>query len=322
MGGGIVHSHFKQEVLKYVERQGIQVNLAHATLYALFAYMCAYLKVYHPVEFICSAFNANEGKSEDIETCHKESRRLNIEFLIPSWRNTSPLCKVINGKILYGISLIKFCNRQISDELNKLSTNQYNSFAELLKDIRELTSLNSRQIGILINLGYFSEFGNNKKLSLIYEKFEERYKVTHVEKTKVKRLAEILEYEASLPNESYKPQEQARLEKEFYGFISTTYPNINSSYCMILSVDTKYTPRVTFFQFNTGDEITVKIKKAIFLDEYGRNRCNIGDVINVKKHAYRTKRKLVNDKWTETNEQELYIDDFIVVRPNNEKEKV
>lgn len=294
-------------------------NRSHSYSYAILSFITAFLKTYHPVEFMTAMFNSYEGKHDEMEKCFHECRRINIQFLPPDWRNTSPLCKVIDGKILYGTSLIKYCNRQISEDLQKLSTNQYPNFTSFLKNLRENTSLNSRQIGILINLNYFSEFGNNKKLFQIYEKFEERFKVTHKDKTKLQRIAEILEYEESLSNDTYKPQEQAKLEQEFYGFIKSTYPDIKPCYVMALEIDTKYTPKIKCYQFNTGNELLCKVKKNLFMDEKGRQRFDVNDIINVKKHSYRNKRKLVNGEWTETNEQELYIDDFLLVKSNNER---
>ena len=69
---------------------------------------------------------------------------------------------------------IKFCNAQIADDLLELATNQYNNFTEVLADVNKKTSVNSRQLTILIGLNYFEEFGKNQYLmqvSEIYDKF-------------------------------------------------------------------------------------------------------------------------------------------------------
>ena len=41
-----------------------------------------------------------------------------------------------------------------------------------LKDIKEKTSLNSRQLNILTGLDFFSEFGNNKYLLNVIEVYD------------------------------------------------------------------------------------------------------------------------------------------------------
>ena len=73
------------------------------------------------------------------------------------------------NSIYKGVSSIKYCNAQIAEELHELSKNHYNSFPELLKDINEKTSVNSRQLTILTILDFFSDFGKNKYLLDIIE---------------------------------------------------------------------------------------------------------------------------------------------------------
>ena len=73
------------------------------------------------------------------------------------------------NSIYKGVSSIKYCNAQIAEELYELSKNHYNSFPELLKDINEKTSVNSRQLTILTILDFFSDFGKNKYLLDIIE---------------------------------------------------------------------------------------------------------------------------------------------------------
>jgi DNA polymerase-3 subunit alpha len=67
--------------------------------------------------------------------------------------------------IIKGIGSIKFLNNTVSEELYTLSQSRvYNNFIDLLVDITEMTSCNSRQLDILIKLDYFSEFGEAKEL--------------------------------------------------------------------------------------------------------------------------------------------------------------
>ena len=69
-----------------------------------------------------------------------------------------------SNSIYQGISSIKFCNEKIADELYELGNNEYSNFFELLFDIDEKTSVNSKQLMILTGLNFFKEFGENKYL--------------------------------------------------------------------------------------------------------------------------------------------------------------
>ena len=68
-----------------------------------------------------------------------------------------------NHALYKGIASIKFCNAQIATELIDLADNKYKTFVDVLADVHSKTSINSRQLTILMGLNFFSEFGNNVK---------------------------------------------------------------------------------------------------------------------------------------------------------------
>lgn len=59
---------------------------------------------------------------------------------------------------------IKYCNSTIADELFSLRNNQYDYFMDLLIDIDRKTTVDARQLDLLIKLDFFSEFGNSRML--------------------------------------------------------------------------------------------------------------------------------------------------------------
>jgi DNA polymerase-3 subunit alpha len=60
----------------------------------------------------------------------------------------------------------------IADELYALAhSKKYKHFIDVLIDIDSSTSLNSRQLDILIKLDFFSEFGNQRELLRIADMF-------------------------------------------------------------------------------------------------------------------------------------------------------
>src|SRR5690606_10351516 len=75
------------------------------------------------------------------------------------------------NKVIYkSISSIKHLNSQVAMQLYELRNNKYDSFIDLLKDLNN-TSINTRQLDILIKLDFFSEFGKTKKLLTAVEYF-------------------------------------------------------------------------------------------------------------------------------------------------------
>jgi len=66
---------------------------------------------------------------------------------------------------------------KIADELYQLSqTKHYSRFTELLTDLDKNTSLDTRQLDILIKIDFFSEFGNQRELLHIVDMFYNTFK--------------------------------------------------------------------------------------------------------------------------------------------------
>ena len=77
--------------------------------------------------------------------------------------------------IAKGVGSIKYLNKDIGEKLFRLSqTKEYNSFMELLLDLKSI-GIDTRQTNILISIGYFSNFGNTRELSQIFNLFD-KYK--------------------------------------------------------------------------------------------------------------------------------------------------
>ena len=58
----------------------------------------------------------------------------------------------------------------------ELAKNKYTSFMDLLKDLDEKSSINSRQLDILIKLDFFSDFGNQRELLRMVDLFSNFFK--------------------------------------------------------------------------------------------------------------------------------------------------
>lgn len=280
----------------------------HSLPYSFIGYMCGYLRYYYPLEFLTTMLNINTGNQDKTAEIIKYANEHNITINPVQFRHSQAgysYDKATNT-IYKGMASIKFLNAQIAGELYELRNNSYDSFTDLLVDIAEKTSCDTRQVQILITLNFFSEFGKNAKLLEIYKKFTERYKKTYIQTTKAKRIAEIKEYELSLPDTGLKVREQIVYEQEYLGYIQATYPLIDPNYVVVLNIDTKYTPKLTVRVLNTGEEKMYKIYKNLFKD------INQYDVLYIAKTISKPRViKGEDGKWIEIGGYDEYVMDYI-----------
>lgn len=145
----------------------------HSDAYSYIGYALGYLRYYYPVEYITTCLNVWKDKEEKTNTVITYAKKKNIKILPPRFRYSKSeyFMDKEHNAIYKGIGSIKYMNSSVAEELYELRDNEYNSFSELLFDIANKTSLNSRQLEILIKLDFFSEFGNSKELIAINEWF-------------------------------------------------------------------------------------------------------------------------------------------------------
>lgn len=148
-----------------------QFGFNHSTGYSMLGYLCAYMRFYYPLEFCTSLLNNAKGE-EDINDGTELARKLNIKIDTIKFgkSNANYFMDKKTNTIYKGIASVKFLNETVANELFELSKSGYKTFADLLFDITR-TSTNSRQLDILINLDFFSEFGNSRELLLILDMF-------------------------------------------------------------------------------------------------------------------------------------------------------
>lgn len=147
----------------------------HSDAYSSIGYICGYLRHYHPLEFLTAALNIFGDNKEKTSSITLYASKVGIKVVSPKWglsRSDYFYNKEANV-IAKGLNSIKYMSKAAADELYELSqTNTYNSFSELLYDITHKTSLDSRQLDILIKLDFFSDFGNQRELFAINDIFE------------------------------------------------------------------------------------------------------------------------------------------------------
>jgi DNA polymerase III alpha subunit len=300
-------------------------NASHSLSVAWDSVYGAYLKANYPYEYYTVVLNEYVSNTDKTSKIISELPSFNIKLQPIKFRHSRAdysMNKNTNS-IYKGIASIKYLNALIAEELYSLRDKQYTSFIDLLVDLTVNTSSNTRQIEILVKLNFFAEFGNNQKLLDIYNKFTERYKKTHKDKTKQQRLQEIHDYAQTVENKKIPVEQQIINEYEYLGYGVSTY-KIDHSCCVILNIDTKYTPKLLMYHLDNGEQKEYKIYKRDFYTKPSHDNpeseslINQYDVIQIGKVQQREKNKLVNEEWVGTGEYEDYLIGFAMVRKYNQ----
>ena len=186
-----VAEHEAKEFLQILEDSAsYQFGYNHSIAYCLLGYLCAYYRYYHPLEFITSFLN-NAANEEDIRNGTLYASRVGIKVTMPRWGiSKSDYFYDTEKKIITkGLSSVKYMSETVAEELYRLAhSGKFERFVDVLEGIDAETSLNTRQLDILIKLDFFAEFGNQRELLRITELFFETFKKGEAKKLNKERI--------------------------------------------------------------------------------------------------------------------------------------
>ena len=193
-------------------------NKAHSVCYAIIGYKIAYLKTHFPLEFMCEILNNYIGVSSKTKTLLNECKRLGVEIIKPTINNTSCNYEIIEGKIVYPLSMIKGIGtltcRQIVDE--RVKNGAFTSYFDFTKRTYK-TGIDV--IKNVILSGALDFFGHTRKT--LIENIDEAINYAELcsgldENLVVK--PELKEYE------EYTQEELTKQEEKLYGFYISNHP--------------------------------------------------------------------------------------------------
>lgn len=336
-----------KQFLKIIEDSAsYQFGFNHSTGYSMLGYICGYLRHYYPLEFT-TAYLSNVEKAEDFTNGEELAKFKGITILSPVFRKSKGeyFFDSETNSIYKGIGSMKYMNNTVGDELYELRDNKYDSFVELLKDIKN-TSCDSRQLDILIKIGFFNEFGSIKKLLEIVEVFNTYYGKKTISKDKIVllgldhidlgnyatdksektgkelktwRLFDVIglieELSLSISNDEYDIHQLLQWQNEILGYIGYTDSKLDKRYAFVQKVDgVKGTRRVNLYCLNNGKTSDFKISGRLFSSKPFKE----GDIIYTTSCSKRYKaialEKDENDKVTkwgkDMNTIEWWLDDY------------
>ena len=170
--------------------------------------------------------------------------------------------------ITSSLKSIKGFGSNVGDDMWELSQREYSDFLEFLVYAEEQGKLYS-YIEKLISIQFFERFGGNQKLLDMYNEFtggKNRYKRTHADTTKEKRLIELRKIWNELENNNIPVLDQLKIDFETTGAIQARY-NIPVDYLYAMEVDTKFAPRIETYCLATGTVNSIKIRKSVFANK-------------------------------------------------------
>lgn len=310
---------------------------AHAVATGIDCLYGAYLKANYPLEYYTCTLSLY---ADDIERTSKliaEMPYFNIKLLpIQFGKSGADYTMDKDSNCIYkGIESIKFCNRQIADELLELSKNKYDSFAELLKDIKDKTSINSRQLTILISLNFFSDFGKNRYLLDVVDIYDKFANSKIIAKKKMEELGVsdylmqkyagketksqwrqldnqglINELCNRLENKSLDIVSQVRAEMDYLGYVNYINHNMADDYYIVTGFATyknPCTPNLILRRICDGEEIGCRIKQSKVFKE---SPFGLYSILKIEGFTYDFKSKKINGEWQKSDEREVVLESY------------
>ena len=308
---------------------------AHAAATSLDMCYGAYLKVNYPLEYFSVCFNNYSDDQTRTNKLIKELEYFGIKLSDVKFRHsTSKYGYDIENRIIYkGMSSIKYISDNVGDDLYCLKDNRYDSFIDLLIDL-DKTSINSKQLDILIKIDFFEEFGSINyllKCNEIFSKYHDKKQLkkdklyedrlsfdivrsccsketpkTFMELDSIKLIKELIK---SISNESTSLKTKINYQLELLGYINVVDKKY-AGYCVVTDLNVDYSPKLKLYALANGNTIPVKIDKKTFKNQpLGR-----GDIIKVIRQNKKPKMRKVEGKWIETEEKEWWVTEYEYVR--------
>lgn len=328
-----------KEFLQIIEdSSNYQFGYNHSTGYSMLGYLCAYMRYYYPVEF-CTAFLNCSKTEEDIYNGTMLAKQKGIKIKMPKFRESGNefTCNAKDMIIYKGIGSIKDIGKKCGTNLYSLKDNKYNSFIELLNDIKSNSFANKTELEILTKIGFFEEFGDINLLlketeyfnSFIKRKTLKRKEVEELgidieevsklsEKTTEKQFSNvdmIKVLELICKNIEYKPTtnlEVIKYQIQLLGYTNIIDNSISEDIYIVEQQETNNygTPFVSLYHPYDGNSLqNIKVDRKWF-NEY---KCKVGDVLRCSFKDKPKKRKNENGKWYDTGEIEHILNIYSII---------
>lgn len=297
-------------------------SLNHSQPYSFEGYACGWLRYYYPLEFITASLNINIDKEEKTKDLIAYAKKRGIKIQNPKFRKSKDeyFFSKEDNCIYKGISSLKNVGK-IGNDLYALKDTHFNSFIDVLSTIDNHKICNSRELEILISIGFFDEFGNPNQLLKIVELYNKfaTAKVLSKDKLTQEEKQIIHKYAQKETPKQFRDIDNIGLlwelcnqlniitsdiDKVSYELKYLGYSNIiaDTPYFGVESIETNQygTTYIKLYHISVGDSLTFKVDRKWmnqFTQEYG-GKLEQGDILDVTIEE-KPKRKKVEGEWVE-----------------------
>jgi len=225
------------ELFELIEKfAGYGFNKSHSAAYAMITYQTAYLKTYHPAEFMAALLTSEEDNTTKVVEYIDEIKRLKINFLPPDINKSQTEFATIYNKnepsVMYGLGAIKGVGKAALDVILKTREEEgkFKDLSDFVSRI-EPSKVNKKVIESLIKAGALDSFGysRNALLSNIETIIESAKNADLMQKNAKNSLfgddEEIVNIKVEIENlPEFEPKEILEFEKEVTGIYISGHP--------------------------------------------------------------------------------------------------
>lgn len=254
-------------------------NRSHAAGYAFVAYQTAYLKCYHPVEFMAALMTSYIENSAKVIEYINVSREMGIKVLPPDINSGAAGFSVKDGCIVYGLTAVKSVGYNVINIIveEREKHGLYENMQDFLERISE-KEVNKRTVENLILAGAFDCFeGTRHQKMILYPQILDH--ITSERKHAMDGQMNLMDFlggeekesfRAVLPNvEDYSKEERLSYEKQVLGVYLTGHPledyqELIKEYADVTSRDFKYSGGT---EEEGGDDSPEEISELSMVEE-------------------------------------------------------
>lgn len=314
-------------------------SLNHSQPYSYEGYVSGWLRYHYPLQFLTVALNINQGKAEKTGALTAYAHKVGIAIKPPKFRHSRSayFCDAATNCIYKGLGSIKYMSEQVAEALYGMRDMQFRNFIDVLFALQQLKDKpDSRQLDILIKIGYFEEFGSAKALLLGVEIFNKFYKCKNIKLDKWDKMGyDIAILKANATNITEKTAggldnrglilgilrslhmprttivDKLRWQAELLGYVDGSDPSRDVNDWLVLGVETTSYGTVWLRLYNLcyGVERHYKVDKRWATS----HSCKAGDVVKVVLEDKQKFKKLDDGKFVKTGEVETVVKMFKIL---------
>nr|DAH60716.1 MAG TPA: DNA polymerase III, alpha subunit [Caudoviricetes sp.] len=313
-------------------------SLNHSQPYSYEGYAEGWLRYYYPVQFLTVCLNVEQGDDGKTAALTAYAHKLGIKIKSPQFRHSKSdyFCDVGTKSIYKGLGSIKYMSAAVAEELYTMRDQKFGNFIDFLFAMQDMTvKPDSRQLDILIKIGYFAEFGPAKALLEGVRVFNLFYKSKTIKLDKWVEIGyntAMLEPYAGKMTDKTASQldnrgiilailrqtkmpkttivDMLRWQAEMLGYVDGSDPKQDVNDWLVLDIKATGYGAVWMRLYNLayGAERTYRLNKQWA----AKHQCKSGDVIRTVLED-KPKWRKVDDKFVKTGETETQIKCYKVI---------